>query len=486
MMPSFVDGMIVVLYMIAMIAIGFWGFKKAESLEDYLVAGRSVRLWMYIPVMSAVILGGGSTIGGSRLGYTFGISGAWLVIMLGLGIVAVGLLISTNLSNLKAFTLGQVLERRYDKYSGTVGAAIATVYSLTIGITQTIAIGVVFNALFGISPVVATITGGVIVILYTALGGMWSVTITDLFQWVIMTVGIFLAIPFGLNAIGGFDALRQNLDPSFFSMTNIGTGRILSFFLLYFLGVMIGQDIWQRVFTADKPETARIGNVVAGAYAVVYGLATAFLGMIAVVLFLPEGGLPDANLALPMLIIKAVPVGLTGLVLAALVSAMMSTADAALLASSTLFTNDIYRRFINTDAPEATYTAVSRLSIVVFGVIMIGAAVIIGDVINALTLAYNLLTGAIFVPILFAFFWRGGTWQGAVTSIVVASVVTITTMIVYGFESDLPIIYGLATSLTIFVGVSLFTGPPPRQQLETWERDKASPSEVRAVPASGS
>ena len=266
-----IDGGIVVLYLLGMMAVGFWGYRKAETLDDYLVAGRAIPIWMYVPVMSTVILGGASTLAGGGLGYDNGISGAWLVVILGLGIAAVGLLISTDLAGLRAYTLGEVLTRRYDQYSGTVGAAVATVYSLAIAVTQTISIGVVVSALSGMDQSVAIVLGGVIVIVYTALGGMWSVTITDLVQWVIMTIGMLIAIPIALNQAGGMSGLRANLDPSYFDPTAIGGDRIFTWFLLYFLGLMIGQDIWQRVFTADSPRTAKVGNIGAGVYSIAYG-----------------------------------------------------------------------------------------------------------------------------------------------------------------------------------------------------------------------
>ncbi len=468
------DAVIVVLYLAAMLGVGVWAFRKAEGLEDYLVAGRNVPLWMYIPVMSAVILGGAATIGGGGLGYTYGISGAWLVIMLGIGIAAVGFLISTDLASLRAYTLGEVLERRYDRYSGTVGAAIAGVYALTIGTTQTISVGVVVRVLFNVPAETAIIAGGLIVIAYTALGGMLAVTITDLVQWMVMTAGILIAIPIGLHEAGGFAGLKAGLDPSFFSFTTVGWGRIGGWFLLYFLGIMIGQDIWQRVFTADSPETARKGNVAAGAYAVFYGLATAFLGMIALVVV---PGITNRDLALPTLVVQTVPTGIAGLILAGFISAMMSTASAALMASSTLFTEDIYRRFIDRNAPESRYTLVSRLGVLVVGAIMIVSAVAIGDVINALTLAYNLLTGAIFVPILCAFFWKGGTWQGALSSIVVSGVAVVGSMMAFGFASNWPIVIGLATSAVVFVAVSLVTGPPPPEVLAHWREAKRAVAE---------
>lgn len=469
MVASSIDIGILIVYMAGMVGIGYWGYKKSDTLDDYLVAGRNIPIWMYIPVMSAVILGGASTIGGGGLGYQHGISGAWLVVSLGIGTIVLGILISTKLANLRAFSLGGVLERRFDKYSGTIGAVIAGVYALTIAITQTIAIGKILSVLFGTNQSQMIIIAGIIVIAYTALGGMLTVTITDFVQWCIMTVGIFfLAVPFGLSSIGGFSTLAADLDPSFFSVTAIGWRTIAGYFLLYVLGIMIGQDIWQRVFTAKDADVARTGTIIAGVYSIVYGVTTAFLGMMALVL-LPN--LQDPELALPRMILRVIPVGLSGLILAGFVSAMMSTADSALLASSTLLTNDVYKRFIAPDASDATYTTVSRGLIVALGLVMIYAAVRIGNVVDALVLAYDLLTGCIFVPVFGAFFWKRATWQGALSSILVSGTVVIASLSLYGFGSDLPILYGLAASFLTFVVVSYVTGPPAREKLQQWLND---------------
>lgn len=187
--------------------------------------------------------------------------------------------------------------------------------------------------------------------------------------------------------------------------------------------------------------------------------------MIALVLLPP---LSDSELALPRLILEIVPVGFSGIILAGFVSAMMSTADSALLASSTLFTRDVYKRFLNSDASDETYSNVSRIVIIVLGAVMTYSAIEIGNVVRALTLAYDLLSGCIFVPIFGAFFWKRATWQGALTSICASAVVVVTAIYVFGFSSDLPIIFGLVCSVVIFVPVSLLSGPPAQKKLEQW------------------
>jgi len=110
--------------------------------------------------------------------------------------------------------------------------------------------------------------------------------------------------------------------------------------------------------------------------------------------------------------------------------------------------------------------------------VMIYAAVAIGNVIDALTLAYDLLTGCIFVPIMGAFFWKRATWQGAIGSIVASGLVVLGTLWVAGFASNLPILYGLGTSLVVFIGVSLLTGPPPTEVTERWREEVESTPSV--------
>jgi len=175
-------------------------------------------------------------------------------------------------------------------------------------------------------------------------GGMWSITLTDIIQFCIMTVGIFfLLLPIAIVRAGGFSGMRETLPASYFDLTAIGWQTIFTYFLLFFFGLMIGQDIWQRVFTARSPQIARWGSVAAGVYCVLYALAGALVGTAARVI-LPDLATPDNAFA--RIATEALPIGITGLVLAAALAAVMSTASAGLLASSTILANDVYAGFL--------------------------------------------------------------------------------------------------------------------------------------------
>jgi len=467
-MGNALDYLVLGLYFAVMLGAGYWGLKRAGSTEDYLVAGRRLGPALYVGTLSAVVLGGASTIGSVSLGYQFGISGMWLVLMIGLGIVALGILLSTRLSRLGVYTVSEMLGIRYGASSRLISAIIVATYALMIAVTSTIAVGSVFDVVLGLPPTVAILMAGGVVVAYSALGGMWSITLTDFLQFCVMTVGIFLILlPLSIARAGGFSGMAGELPGSYFDPFSIGGQTIFTYFLLFFFGLMIGQDIWQRVFTARSPSVARWGGIVAGLYCLLYGLAGALIGTAARVL-IPN--LPNPDNAFARVAAEALPAGVLGLVLAAALAAVMSTASAGLLASSTILANDIYAGFFRRGhAGVGEYNA-SRLATLLVGVAVLVISVIVSDVVGALTVAYNLLVGALFVPIIGALFWKRATGVGALASMLVGGVVVVGLMVSQGLLANSPIYVGLLTSLITFVVVSLFTPQTSPETMSAWDR----------------
>jgi SSS family solute:Na+ symporter len=460
------DFVVLVLYFAVMIGAGYWGLKRARSADDYLVAGRRLGPFMYIGCLAAVVLGGASTIGGVALGYDYGISGMWLVFWIGMGIIALGILMSSRLSRLGVYTVSEMLENRYGAASRLISAIIIAAYALMIAVTSTIAIGTVFNVVLPLSSSVAILVAGGLVVAYSVAGGMWSITLTDIIQFCIMTVGIFfLLLPLSIFAAGGLSGMQEALPASYFDITAIGWQTIFTYFLLFFFGLMIGQDIWQRVFTARSPAIARWGSVAAGVYCLLYALAGALVGTAARVI-LPDLGSSDNAFA--RITTEALPVGITGLVLAAALAAVMSTASAGLLASSTILANDVYAGFIARG--DHNKVLVSRVTTLLVGIVVLVISLIVSDVVGALTVAYDLLSGALFVPIVGALFWTRATATGALASMAAGSVVVVIFMVLDGLFANTPIIWGMLASLVAFVVVSLLTPRPSEERMRRWER----------------
>lgn len=448
------DIVVILLYVAAMLGLGFYGMRRAKTREDYLVAGRNLGPGFYMGTMAATVLGGASTIGTVRLGYVYGLSGFWLCATLGLGIVGISLFLAKPLLKLKIFTVTQVLERRYSPTARTASAAIMLIYALMIGAISTIAIGTVMGVLFDLPFWLSILIGGGIVVAYSTVGGMWSLSLTDIVQFLIMTIGlVFILMPMSISDAGGWDALVAKLPASYFSMTAIGWDTIITYFLIYFFGIFIGQDIWQRVFTARSEKVAKVAGSAAGIYCVLYGLAAAIIGMAAKVL-IPD--LENVNNAFASIVQLSLPDGVRGLVIAAALAALMSTASAGLLAASTTAAQDLWPLLRKGKGNESSAHE-NRIFTFLLGLVVLAIALVVSDVISALTMAYNLLVGGMLIPLLGAIYWKHASTAGAIASMALGSLTACVFMYIDGLEANTPIYYSLAAGGVSFVAISLMT-----------------------------
>ncbi|MFI0716764.1 sodium:solute symporter [Streptomyces inhibens] len=468
-----VDYAVIVLYLAGMLAMGWWGMRRAKSKSDFLVAGRRLGPAMYSGTMAAIVLGGASTIGGVGLGYQYGLSGAWMVFTIGLGLLALSIFFSARIARLKVYTVSEMLDLRYGGSAGLISGVVMWAYTLMLAVTSTIAYATIFDVLFGLDRSLSIILGGAIVVAYSTLGGMWSITLTDMVQFVVKTIGVLLLLlPIAVIKAGGFAAMKAQLPDDYFAPLGIGGQTVFTYVLIYSFGMLIGQDIWQRVFTARGDKVARLGGTAAGTYCLAYALAGAVIGTAAKVLY-PHLGSPDDAFA--TIVKDALPVGVRGLVLAAALSAVMSTSSGALIACATVANNDIWARVKGFASGRREESAQphdevrgNRVFILLMGVAVIVIASALNNVVEALTLAYNVLVGGLLVPILGGLVWKRGTAAGALASVVVGGVTVIGLMITLGVLANEPIYYGLIASLVAYLAVSLATKPTDAAVLAAW------------------
>ncbi|MFF2895100.1 sodium:solute symporter [Streptomyces sp. NPDC057966] len=468
-----VDYAVIIIYLAGMLAMGWWGMRRAKSKSEFLVAGRRLGPGMYSGTMAAIVLGGASTIGGVGLGYQYGLSGAWMVFTIGLGLLALSVFFSARIARLKVYTVSEMLDLRYGGRAGIISGVVMWAYTLMLAVTSTIAYATIFDVLFDLNRTVAIILGGAIVVAYSTLGGMWSITLTDMVQFVVKTIGVLLLLlPIAVIKAGGFSEMKAKLPTEYFDPLGIGGETIFTYVLIYTFGMLIGQDIWQRVFTARSDKVARIGGTVAGTYCLVYAIAGAVIGTAAKVMY-PK--LPSADSAFATIVKDELPIGVRGLVLAAALAAVMSTSSGALIACATVANNDIWSRLRGAvsrggGAAGGEHDEVkgNRVFILAMGVAVILIAIALNDVVEALTVAYNLLVGGLLVPILGGLLWRRGTAAGALAAVAVGGLAVIGLMAAYGILANEPVYYGLPASLAVYVIVSLATKPTDAAVLAAW------------------
>lgn len=479
------DNIIILVYIVAMLGMGYIGYRRTKSQDDYLVAGRRLGVFMYSSTLSVVVLGGASLVGGIGLGYEFGISGAWLVTAIALGVLLLSAVLAKRLSKLRIYTVTQMLDLRYGGRAAPFSGLVMFMYTFMLAVTSTLAYATVFHVLFGWENWLGILLGGAIVIVYSSLGGMWSITITDFVQFVFMTVGVFLLLlPITLSNAGGWSPIIDRLGESFASPTAIGGASIVTYIVVYTLGLLIGQDIWQRLFTARTAKTARTGGVISGIYILAFGIAGALIGMAAHVM-LPELGKSDDAFA--AIVDHTLPTGLRGLVLAAGLATMMSTASGALIAASTVFSKDVLPLFnrklreeeglVGASVEEETNLHGFRGAMLVIGLAILGTAMVMTSVVGALTIAYNILVASLLVPIVGGIMWSRANRVGAYAGIVAGVVAVIVGMMVWGEMANEPIYVGLGASLVAFLVGTFATKPTPQKTLDHWHERLAASDE---------
>lgn len=448
------DYLIFAIYFIVLISIGVMGMMRAKTSEQYMVADRNLGVWMLFGCLTAVFLGGSSTIGSSQLGYEMGLSGIWFVFSMGLGITLFALVFLDRVMGFKLLTISELLGRLFGTKSKLIGAVVAATYTLLISVTQIIAIGALLSGVFDWKLTTAILIGGFIVFFYTILGGMWTLTITDIFQFSIMTIGIFaIMLPQSLGAAGGFEGLKSTLPSSYFNLTEMGFREILSYLLTYTLGMMVGQDIWQRYFTAKNTKVAKSAGILVGVYSLLYSLAMVIIGMCALVV-LP--GIQNTQDVFTTMAFETISTGFLGIVFAAVTAAIMSTASGTLLASSTLISKDILKDHFFTKVNDTKFLLISRITTFVLAVLAIVIALWIQELLVAIDVAYAILAGSIFVPILFGLFSRKITPNAAFSAILLSAFTVIIGLWIEGLGASNPIIYGIVVNIVTIITVSYF------------------------------
>lgn len=502
---DWLNTLVIVVYLGVMLWFGWWGQRRVKSQADYLVAGRRLGFVFYAGTMAAVVLGGASAVGGMGLGYEFGISGFWLVTAIGIGVLILSLCFAPMLQRLKIYTVSQMLGLRYGDTTVRVSSVVMLGYTVMLTATSTSAYASIFVVLFGWERWLALVVGGGIVLFYSTTGGMLSITIADMAQIIVMTVGVFfLMLPISFSQAGGWSGMQNRLDAEFFSITGIGFQSIITYFVIYTLGLLIGQDIWQRVFSARSPQVARWGGTASAVYCVLFGIAGALIGMAAAVL-MPN--LENRDDVFASVSIELLPAGIGGIALAGGLAAMMSTASGGLIASATVMREDVIpllKDTVNavrgtgestvtveelTTAPDDEVDEVrgNRIWVVILGVVTLAIAMIVPDVVAALTIAYDILVGGLLVSIIGGFLWKRGTGKGAMWSMVAGTIGTLTTMTYLeitgeaqldGILANEPIYAGLICSLIVYIAVSLATKPTAPFVLEAWEERISSKGRV--------
>ncbi|MFO7847506.1 MAG: sodium:solute symporter family protein [Balneolaceae bacterium] len=470
-----VDLTIFIVYIIGLLAFGYFFFRKNESGDDYYVGGRKMNSLHIGLSVVATDVGGGFSIGLGGLGFVMGLSGSWMLFtgLVGAWLAAVFLIpkVKGNPAFDKAYTFPQLFGHHYNANVAFVAAIISAIGYAGFTSSQMLAGAKLASGTFAdLDLQTALYIMGIVAVLYTVLGGLKAVIYTDTVQWALLMFGLlFVGIPISYVEIGGIDAIRSTVDPAMLTLTNVSWQEIVYWAVTIIPIWFVGMTLYQRIYACRDEKTAKKAWYFAGLFEwPVMAFLGVLLGLFARVAadqgmfdYLGAADISDTDpeTGLPMLLRTVLPVGFLGIMMAAYFSAILSTADSCLMASSGNVVTDLIGRFRTFDSESSGFVKTSQIVTLIIGALALLLASTMENVLTLMLDSYAFMVSGLFVPVIGALYWHKSTPAGAMAAMIIGGS---TTLSLRYLEVNLPYdldpnLFGITASAIAFVGVSLMT-----------------------------
>ena len=470
----FIDISIFIVYMIGMLGVGFFFLRKNKGADDYYVGGRKMGSAHVGLSVVATDVGGGFSIGLGGLGFAMGLSGSWMLFtgLIGAWLAAVFLIpvIKGNKAFAKFLTFPQVFGFLYNGKVAFLAAIISAVGYLGFTSSQILAGAKLANGTFAnLNLQTALIIMGTIAVVYTVMGGIKAVIYTDTIQWIILMGGlIFIGIPISYKAIGGWSAIQNTVAPEMLTFTNITWQDLINWGITIIPIWFVGMTLYQRIYACKDAKTAKKAWFLAGLFEwPVMAFMGVLLGLFARVAadqgmfdYLGAANITatDNETGLPMLLRTVLPVGLMGLMMSAYFSAILSTADSCLMASSGNVVSDLLEKGFGIKISEKRYVRFSQVATLIIGVIALIIASQMESVLNLMLYSYAFMVSGLFVPIIGGLYWRKSSATGAFLAMLLGGTTTVILSLLLKFNmiSKLPLgldanIFGISASAIVLI-----------------------------------
>lgn len=396
---------IVVLYIAVLFGISAYAHRRASrDATAFNLAGRQLGAWLVAVNVAGLAIGAASTIGVAENAFTAGLAAGWYNGAWAAGALVMGLFAAGKYRALNCSTVPELFERYYDCKSRIISVIGLIVIQMVITSMQYLAGGAILSSLL---PQVFSMRGGMLMsaavfIGITIIGGLWSSGLSNILSVGIIYVGVVTGTVMIVARQGGLSAIQAQLPPTvdwFSPVGGLGLAVIVGWFAVMITQTITAQGPVQIACGARSARTARHGFIIGAALIFPIGFLCALMGLAARVAY-PQ---VSATLALPQIIMSLPPL-LGGIILSALWAADVSTACTLLLGASTLFAQDIYRRFINPDISEQAYLRLNRGAVLCIGLLTLWLSFSAVGILQTLLLGLSLTTAftLVFIATLFA------------------------------------------------------------------------------------
>ena len=476
---------VLIIYMLLVIAIGYYMKSRVKNEMDYLAAGGKLGVWVGGMTLAATQMSAGTAIGTVGFHYQVGYNFAWIWLAIWASWVVMSLFIAPKMkaffNSNKALTIPDLLGTRFESNTIRVISVIILLvcYGMAI-VAELVGGSYLLNVVFDVPIVWGVLLISAIFIAYTVMGGLFAIAYTDVLQMLVFAFGFAFAVPFAVSKAGGFSKMNEalaSIDPSLVA-TGMPTNALMAVCLSFFI-MMIGYPIIAvRFYSIKDNKTIRRAVGVSFIFQAIVAVSIAILGVSARVIF-PDLASPD--MASATIALKVLPPVLGGLLLAAILAAIQSTVSAILLMLGSAISHDIMKNVMKRDLSDKQQLKVTRIVVLIMGILPIPFALNPLPLIQKIWINAAALIGSSFaISIFLGLYWKRATTAGAITSMVggIGSAVVWLTL---GNPFGIAAIYiSVPVSLLGMVLVSLATKPVSQVALQPFFK-KIKPNKDNSI-----
>ena len=468
-----------IIYLSVMMVIGVYFYRRTQNMSDYILGSRKLGAWVISMSAEASDMSGWMLMGLPGYAYVAGLNAGWIALGLGLGTLANWKFVAerlrkyTELAN-NSLTLPDFLQNRYGDKSNLlriVPAVFILIFFIIYTSSSFVASGKLFETVFGLPYLWALVLGGSVVIFYTSVGGFLAVVWTDFIQGIMMFCAIFLVPAMATYALGGIAATEsavRAINPAFFEPLTKPDGSAMTFVeLISLMGWGLGYfgqpHILVRFMAIRTSGELRHATRIAMTWVVVSLVAAVLVGMVGRPFLKGELQGAGAETVFLLMTHELFSPFFAGIVLSAVLAAIMSTVSSQLLVASSAFAQDLYHTLLRKDAGENELVWVNRISTFVIAALAMMLALnpdsFILDIVAYAWAGF----GAAFGPaILASLFWRRATKNGILAGIVVGGLTVLIwkQLALFGLYEIIP---GFFLSALAIYAVSLMDAPPSEE-----------------------
>ncbi len=445
-----IDGIIIVIYLILILLVGMLASRNLKTIDDFAISNVKYGKGVIFITMCCSFLGGGFSFGNATEVFKNGIGNIIALFGFSIGQIFLGKYIASKIEDYEGcISTGEVLGRVYGKKIRIITGGLSSIICAGILGAQVSVMGTIFETFMGIPSTLGITIGFGIILIYSTMGGIKADVITDIIQFVVLMIGMPILFIYGINSAGGIKNILTTIPPEYFNPVN---GKSITYLLSMFFTLMLGEMLVppyvQRLLMGKSAKETSKATVLSGYASIFFFIITGTMGLVAYTI---EPTM-DANLAMTGIIKLVLPIGLSGVIISAMMSIVLSTADSFLNSAAVGIVNDMYIPIKGDNVPEKKRLKIVRVTNLIIGISSILIAILIPDLIGILRFAYSFwaptILPALLITLLDKKLNKVALWGGILSGLIVTTYWTLILNDPYGIN-------GLIVGFLVNVIISL-------------------------------